>query len=117
MGDYTPKRLMKTLLLALGVLCANIIIYVSGAHQYYFTVSHLYYGVMLLAALYESSRNQNLLLGLTTAANWIYVLQYPKQIESFAVAFFISGCGVSVCPNDSSTADPAPKSCQRDGQD
>ena len=78
---------MRTLLLALGVLFANIIIYVSEAHHYYFTVSHLYYGVMLLAAIYENSRNQNLLLGLTTAANWVYILQNPKQIESFAVAF------------------------------
>ncbi len=78
---------MKTLFLALGVLCANIFIYVSGTHHYYFTVSHLYYGVMLLAAIYESSRNQNLLLGLTTAANWVYVLQHPQQIENFTVAF------------------------------
>jgi len=78
---------MRTLFLALGVLCANIIIYVSGASQYYFTVAHLYYGVLLLAAIYDSARNQNLLIGLTTAANWVYALQHPKQIESFAVAF------------------------------
>ena len=42
---------------------------------------------MLLAAIYENSRNQNLLLGLTTTANWIYVLRYPQQIEGIAVAF------------------------------
>lgn len=78
---------MKTIFLALGVLCANAIVYVSGAHQYYFTVSHLYYGVILLIAIHGSARNQNLLLGLTTVANWVYALQYPKQIESFAVAF------------------------------
>ncbi len=78
---------MKTIFLALGVLCANIIVYVSGAHQYYFTVSHLYYGVILLAAIHGSTRNQNILLGLTTVANWVYALQHPKQIESFVVAF------------------------------
>ncbi len=78
---------MKTIFLALGVLCANVIVYVSGAHQYYFTVSHLYYGVILLAAIYGNTRNQNLLLGLTTVANWVYALQHPKQFESFAVAF------------------------------
>ena len=78
---------MKTICLTLGVLCANIIVYVTDAHQYYFTVSHLYYGVMLIAAIYESSRNQNILLGLTTTANWVYALQHPREIESFAVAF------------------------------
>ena len=78
---------MKTIFLALGVLCANVIVYVSGAHQYYFTVSHLYYGVILLAAIHGSTRNQNILLGLTTVANWVYALQHPKQIESFVVAF------------------------------
>ena len=78
---------MKTLFLALGVLCANMIIYVSEAHQYYFIVSHLYYGVILLCVIYDSPRNQNLLLVLTTVANWVYALQHPKQIESFAVAF------------------------------
>ncbi len=78
---------MKTLFLSLGVLCVNIIIYVSGVPQYYLIVLHLYYGVMLLAAIYENSRNQNFLLGLTTAANWVYVLRYPLQIENFAVVF------------------------------
>ena len=78
---------MRTLFLALGVVCANIIVYLSGMYQYYLPVSHIYYGVMLLAAIYENSRNQNLLLGLTTTANWIYVLQYPQQIEGIAVAF------------------------------
>ncbi len=79
---------MRTLLLALGVLSVNIAIYATGAHQYYFIVSHLYYGVMLLAAIYGNLRNQNVLLGLTTVANWVYALQNPLQIESFAVAFF-----------------------------
>ena len=78
---------MKTLFLLLGVLCANVFIYVSGTYQYYLIVSHLYYGVMLLAAIYENSRNQNLLLGLTTAANWVYVLRDPLQIENFPAAF------------------------------
>ena len=78
---------MKMLFLSLGVLCANVFIYVSGTYQYYLIVVHLYYGVMLLAAIYENSRNQNLLLGLTTAANWVYVLRDPLQIENFAVAF------------------------------
>lgn len=75
------------LFLSLGVLCVNVFIYVSGTYQYYLIVSHLYYGVMLLAAIYENSRNQNLLLGLTTAANWVYVLQDPLQIENFPIAF------------------------------
>ncbi len=78
---------MKMLFLSLGVLCVNVFIYVSGTYQYYLIVSHLYYGVMLLAAIYENSRNQNLLLGLTTAANWVYVLQDPLQIENFPIAF------------------------------
>lgn len=78
---------MKTIFLVLGMLCANIAVYVSGAYQYYFTVSHLYYGVILLAAIYGTTRAQNILLVLTTVANWVYALQHPKQIESFAVAF------------------------------
>lgn len=78
---------MKTLFLALGVLFTNVVIYVSGAQDYYLIISHLYYGVIMLAAIYENSRNQNLLLGLTTAANWIYALGNPLQIESFVVAF------------------------------
>ena len=79
---------MKTLFLSLGVLFINIIVYVvSGVHQYYPIFSHLYYGVMLLAAIYEKPRNQNILLGLTTTANWVYVLRDPIQIQSIAIAF------------------------------
>ncbi len=79
---------MKTLFLSIGVLCVNIFVYVvSSVHQYYPVVSHLYYGVMLLAALYENSRNQNILLGLTTAANWFYVFTDPIKIGSIAIAF------------------------------
>ena len=78
---------MKTLLLTLGILSVNVVIYLTGVQDYYLAISHLYYGVMLLAAIYENSRNQNLLLGLTTAANWIYALGIPIQMESFVVAF------------------------------
>lgn len=79
---------MKTLFLSLCVICVNVVIYVvSGAHQYYLVISHLYYGVMLFAAIYEKPRNQNILLGLTTAANWVSVLRDPLQIESLATAF------------------------------
>ncbi len=78
---------MKALLLAFGVICVNIIVYVSGWHQYYFTVSHLYYGVIMLAALYTSQRKQQILLGLTTIANWVYVLRFPQQVEGIAIAF------------------------------
>ena len=79
---------MKTLLLSFGVLCINILVYVvSGIHQYYPIISHLYYGVMLIAATYENARKQNILLGLTTVANWVYIFSDPIRIESIVIAF------------------------------
>ena len=81
--------MIQTVFLALGVLIINVVVYASGMHHYYFAISHLYYGVMLLAAIYGSSRNQKLLLGLTTGANWVSVLFFQKllQIESIFIAF------------------------------
>lgn len=79
---------MRTLLLSLGVLCVNILVYVvSEIHQYYPIISHLYYGVMLIAATNQNARDQNILLGLTTAANWVYVFTDPIKIGSIAIAF------------------------------
>lgn len=78
---------MKALFLALGVLCVNIFVYVSGMHHYYLPVSHLYYGVILLAALFESQRNQHVLLGLTSIANCVYVLCFPQQVEGIILVF------------------------------
>ncbi|MYF55945.1 GAF domain-containing protein [Candidatus Poribacteria bacterium] len=79
---------MKTLLLTLGVLCVNIFVYVvSGIHQYYPIISHIYYGVILIAAAYENTRNQNILLGLTTVANLFYAFTDPTNIGGIAIAF------------------------------
>ncbi len=79
---------MKTLLLALGVLCVNILVYVvSGIHQYYPILSHLYYGVILIAATYDNARNQNILLGLTTGTNLFYAFTNPTNIAGIAIAF------------------------------
>ncbi len=79
---------MRTLLLALGVLCVNILVYVvSEIHQYYPIISHVYYGVILIAAAYQNARSQNILLGLTTVANLFYAFTNPTNIGGIAIAF------------------------------
>ena len=77
---------MLTFFLALGVLCINLSVYLLQMQEYYHVLSHCYYGVMLLAVIYTGSLSQNILLGVTTAANWFYVLLAPTQTASIIVA-------------------------------
>ena len=54
--------------------------------EYYTAASHCYYGVMILAVIYARPREQNILLGITAVANWVYVFRYPEQTESIIIA-------------------------------
>ena len=54
--------------------------------EYYSVASHCYYGVMILSVIYTRPRGQNVLFGMTTVANWVYVFRYPTQAESIIVA-------------------------------
>ncbi len=77
---------MLTFFLALGVLFINLSVYLLQMQEYYYVLSHCYYGVMLLAVIYTRPLSQNILLGVTTAANWFYVLLAPTQTASIIVA-------------------------------
>ena len=77
---------MLTFVLALFVLLVNIGTYLFQMQEYYYAVSHCYYGVMILAVIYARPREQNILLGITAVANWVYVFRYPTQTESIIIA-------------------------------
>ena len=77
---------MLTFALALFVLLVNIGTYLFQMQEYYYAVSHCYYGVMILAVIYARPREQNILLGITAVANWVYVFRYPTQTESIIIA-------------------------------
>lgn len=64
----------------------NLSVYLLQIQEYYHAISHCYYGVMLLAVIYTRPLSQNILLGVTTAANWFYVLRVPTQTASIIVA-------------------------------
>ena len=77
---------MLTFFLALFVLFINISTHLFQISEYYPAVSHCYYGVIVLSALYTKQRGQNILFGITTVANWIYVFRYPTHTESIIIA-------------------------------
>lgn len=74
-----------TLFLTILVLVANLLVFILEVPHYYHAVSHFYYGVMLLAILYTSLRGQKVLLALTTAANFVYVVRYPAETAGIIV--------------------------------
>ena len=77
---------MLTFFLALFVLLINVSTHLFQISEYYPAVSHCYYGVIVLSVLYTKPRGQNILFGITTVANWIYVFRYPKHTESIIIA-------------------------------
>ena len=52
-----------TLFLTSLVLVANLLVFMLGVPHYYHVVSHCYYGVMLLAIIYDSQRGKRFCLG------------------------------------------------------
>ena len=87
---------MLTFFLILGVLFINLSVYLLQIQEYYHAISHCYYGVMVLAVIYTRPLSQNILLGVTTAANWGYVLQAPTQTASVIVALIYPLCATVV---------------------
>ncbi len=77
---------MLTFFLVLFVLLINIGTHLFQMQEYYSVASHCYYGVMILSVIYTRPRGQNVLFGITTVANWVYVFRYPTQTESIIVA-------------------------------
>ena len=77
---------MLTFFLVLFVLLINIGTHLFQMQEYYSVASHCYYGVMILSVIYTRPRGQNVLFGMTTVANWVYVFRYPTQTESIIVA-------------------------------
>ncbi len=77
---------MLTFFLALLVLLVNVGTHLFQMQEYYIAVSHCYYGVMILVVIYAQPREQNVLFGITTVANWVYVFRYPTHTESTIVA-------------------------------
>ena len=77
---------MLTFFLIFVVLLINLFVCGLDSPQSYGVASHLYYGVMILAGIYDSRRGQYLLLALTTLANWVYAGLYYEQIHLGVVA-------------------------------
>ena len=77
---------MITFFLALFVCLINISAHLFQMQEYYAAASHAYYGVMILAVIYARPRGQNILIGITAVANWVYVFRYPQQTESIIIA-------------------------------
>ena len=77
---------MLTFFLIFVVLLINLFVYGLDSPHNYGVVSHLYYGVIILAGIYGNRRGQYLLLGCTTLANWIHAGLYYEQIHLGVVA-------------------------------
>ena len=77
---------MLTFFLTLLVLLINVGVHLFQMQEYYPALSHCYYGVMILAVVYMRPRGQNILLGITAAANWIYVFHYPTRAANIIIA-------------------------------
>ena len=77
---------MLTFFLALFVLLINVSTHLFQISEYYPAMSHCYYGVIVLSVLHTKPRGQNVLFGITTVANWIYVFRYPNHTESIIIA-------------------------------
>ncbi len=77
---------MLTFFLILVVLLINLFVYGLDSPQNYGVASHLYYGIIILAGIYDNRRGQYLLLACTTLANWIHAALYFEQIHLGVVA-------------------------------
>ena len=77
---------MLTFFLIFVVLLINLFVYGLDSPHNYGVVSHLYYGIIILAGIYDNRRGQYLLLGCTTLANWIHAGLYYEQIHLGVVA-------------------------------
>ena len=77
---------MLTFFLIFVVLLINLFVYGLHSPESYGVVSHLYYGVIILAGIYDNRRGQYLLLACTTLANWIHAGIYYEQIHLGVVA-------------------------------
>ena len=77
---------MLTFFLIFVVLLINLFVYGLHSPENYGVVSHLYYGVIILAGVYDNRRGQYLLLACTTLANWIHAGLYYEQIHLGVVA-------------------------------
>ena len=77
---------MLTFFLVFVVLLINLFVYGLDSPHNYGVVSHLYYGVIILAGIYDNRRGQYLLLGCTTLANWIHAGLYYEQIHLGVIA-------------------------------
>ena len=77
---------MLTFFLIFVVLFINLFVYGLDSPQNYGVVSHLYYGIIILAGIYDNRRGQYLLLACTTLANWIHAGLYYEQIHLGVVA-------------------------------
>lgn len=77
---------MLTFFLIFVVLLINLFVYGLDSPQNYGVVSHLYYGIIILAGIYDNRRGQYLLLACTTLANWIHAGLYYEQIHLGVVA-------------------------------
>ncbi len=77
---------MLTFFLILVVLLINLFVYGLDSPQNYGVASHLYYGIIILAGIYDNRRGQYLLLACTTLANWIHAALYYEQIHLGVVA-------------------------------
>lgn len=77
---------MLTFFLIFVVLLINLFVYGLDSPQNYGVASHLYYGIIILAGIYDSRRGQYLLLACTTLANWIHAGLYYEQIHLGVVA-------------------------------
>ena len=77
---------MLTFFLIFVVLLINLFVYGLDSPYSYGVVSHLYYGIIILAGIYDNRRGQYLLLGVTTLANWIHAGLYYEQIHLGVVA-------------------------------
>ncbi len=77
---------MLTFFLIFVVLLINLFVYGLDSPQNYGVASHLYYGIIILAGIYDNRRGQYLLLACTTLANWIHAGLYYEQIHLGVVA-------------------------------
>ena len=81
---------MTTIFLVLLVALINLVIYGSHNPRNYEIAAHLYYGVMILAGIYDGRGGQRALLAITTLANWLYVVRYYNQTHLVVVATVVA---------------------------
>ena len=81
---------MTTFFLAFLVVLINFLIYGLQGPQYYGVASHLYYGVMILAGIYDKYRGQRILLILTALTNWLYVILNYNQTNRVLIPMVVA---------------------------